>query len=83
MGQVFCLVPEMNVVIGGVCDMCMRLARDWRVMGVRGLGLGFTNPGETEGKWDVCLCFGCGGVGGIGGSGVGGLGQGSGRVGLC
>ena len=29
---------------------------------VRGLGLGFTNPGGTGGKWDMCLCFGCGGV---------------------
>ena len=29
---------------------------------VRGLGLGFTNPGETWGNWG--LCFGCGGVGG-------------------
>ena len=35
---------------------------------VRGLGLGFTNPGGTGGKCDMCLCFGCGGVGG----GVGG-----------
>ena len=30
------------------------------------LGLGFNNSGETWGKWDMCLCFGCGGVGGIG-----------------
>ena len=22
---------------------------------VRGLGLGFTNPGGTGGKWDICL----------------------------
>ena len=36
------------------CDMCMA----WG--GVRGLGLGFTNPGGT---WGKCLCFGCGGVG--------------------
>ena len=34
---------------------------------LRGLGFGFANPGETCGKWDVCLCFGCGGVGGVGG----------------
>ena len=70
-----CDVLEMSVVrsVGGVCDMCMCLARD----GVRGLGLGFTNPGGTGGKWDMYLCFGCNGVGG----GVGGLiGQGSGRV---
>ena len=26
--------------------------------------LGFTNSGGTWGKWDMCLCFGCGGVGG-------------------
>ena len=42
--------------VGGVCDMCMCLARD----GVGGewmTGLGFTNSG---GKWGVC--FGCGGV---------------------
>ena len=25
---------------------------------VRGLGMGFTNPGGTWGKWDICLCFG-------------------------
>ena len=24
-------------------------------------GLGFTNPVGTWGKWDMCLCFGCGG----------------------
>ena len=51
-------------------DMCMCLARG-RVGGVGGewvrrLGLGFTNPGETGGKWDMCVCFGCG-VGGVGG----------------
>ena len=35
---------------------------------VTGLGLGFTNSGGTWGKWDMCLCFGCGGVrGGVGG----------------
>ena len=56
-GDVF----EMNVVrgVGGVCDMCMCLARggvggEW----VRGLSLGFTNPGGTRGKWDMRLCFG-------------------------
>ena len=43
-------VIEMSVVrgVGGVCDMCMCLDRggvgcEW----VRGLGLGFTNPGRT------------------------------------
>ena len=35
---------------------------------VRGLDLSFTNPGRTWGKWDMCVCFGCGGVGGVGGS---------------
>ena len=67
--------------VGGVCDMCMCLARgsvggeggEW----MRELGSGFTNPVGTGG-----VCFGCGGVGGVGG-GVGrGLGQGSGVV-LC
>ena len=32
-----------------------------------GLGLGFTNPVETGGVLDVCLCFGCSRVGGVGG----------------
>ena len=41
-----------------------------------GLGLGFTNSGGTWGKWDMCLCFGCGGVGvgGVGAEWVGGVG---------
>ena len=34
---------------------------------MRELGLGFTNPLETGGVLDMCLCFGCGGVGGVGG----------------
>ena len=68
-------VLEMSVVrdVGGVCDMCMCLARgsvggqggEW----MRGLGLGFPNPVGTGGVLDVCLCFGCGGVGGVGGGG--------------
>ena len=41
------------------------VGREW----VRGLGLGFTNPGGTREKSDMCLCFGCGGVGGVRGSG--------------
>ena len=48
-----CDVLEMSVVrgVGGVCDMCMCLARGG-VGGVRGewvtgLGLGFTNSGGT------------------------------------
>ena len=75
-------VLEMSVVrgVGGVCDMCMCLARvvaggeggEW----MRELGLGFTNPVGTVGVLDMCLCFGCGGVGGVGGEWVGGLDQG-------
>ena len=57
--------------VGGVCEMCMCLARggvggaggEW----MRGLGLGFTNPVGTGGVLDVCLCFGCGGVGAVDG----------------
>ena len=54
-------VLEMSVVrgVGGVCDMCMCLARggvggvvgEW----VTGLGLGFTNFGGTWGKWAMCV----------------------------
>ena len=57
---------EMSVVrgVGGVCGMCMCLARGG-VGGERGewmreLGLGFTNPVGTGGVLDMCLCFGCG-----------------------
>ena len=39
--------------------------------GMRGLGLGFTNPVEARGVLDVCLC--CGGVGGVVGEWGGGL----------
>ena len=77
-GDVF----EMSVVrgVGGVCDMCMCLARggvggvggEW----MRGLGSGFTNHVGTGGVLEVVLCFGCGGVGGVGGECVGGLDQG-------
>ena len=52
-----CDVLEMSVVrgIGGVCEMCMCLARG-RERGVGGerIGLGFTKPGGTWGKWDMC-----------------------------
>ena len=40
---------------------------------MRGLGLGFTNPVETGGVLEVCLCLDCGG---ICGEWVGGLEQG-------
>ena len=49
--------------VSGVCERCMCLTRgEW----MRGLGLGFTNPVETEGVFDVCLCLGCSGVVGVG-----------------
>ena len=46
--------------VGGVCDMCMCLARggvggeggEW----MRELGLGFTNPLGTGGVLDMCVC---------------------------
>ena len=79
-------VREISVVrgVGGVCDICMCLARGGRCRGewVRGLGLGFANPGGTWIKWDMCLCFCCGGVGGVGGV-VGRFTPRSGRVGWC
>ena len=48
--------------VGGVCDMCMCLARggvggeggEW----MRELGLGFTNPVGARGVLDMCLYFG-------------------------
>ena len=55
--------------VGGVCDMCMCLARG----GVGGEG---GDPLGTGGVLDMCLCFGCGGVGGVGGEWVGGLDKG-------
>ena len=79
-------VLEMSVVrsVGGVCAMC--LARGGvGVVGsvwVRGLGLGFTNPGGTWGKWHMCLCLVAVVLGVVGG----GLGQdlgGWGGVVLC
>ena len=36
-----------------------RLGGAW----MRGCGLGFTNPVETVGVWNVYLCLGCGRVG--------------------
>ena len=62
-------VLETSVVrgVGGVCDMCMCLARAGGVGGewMTGLGLGFTNSGGTWEKWYMCL--GCSGVAGVGG----------------
>ena len=58
--------------VGGVCDMCMCLARGGvggeggGVEYMRELCLGFTNPVGTWGVLDMCLCFGCGVVGGVG-----------------
>ena len=40
---------------------------------LRALGLGFTNPGGTWGKWDMCVCF---VFSGVGEEWVGGFGQG-------
>ena len=55
-----------------VCVWLGRCSGEW----VTGLTLGFTNPGGTCGKWDMCLRFGYDGVGG--GEWLGGLGQGLG-----
>ena len=60
--------------VGGVCEMGICLARCGVGEGVRGLGLGLTNPVGTGGVFDLCLCLGCGGYG---------LGTGSLRVGSC
>ena len=60
--------------------VCVWLGAVWQDMGgewMRGLGLGFTNPVETGGVLDVCLC--CGGMGRVGGGGRG-LGPESGGV---
>ena len=67
--------------VGGMCDMCMCLARG----GVGGEGV----SGGENWVWALpilwgqgeCLCFGCGGVGGVGGEWVGGLDQGRERWG--
>ena len=68
-----CDVLEMSVVrgVGGVCDMCLCMPRGvWVVCvegeWVRGLSLGFTNPGGTRGRWDMCLCICFCGVCGVG-----------------
>ena len=80
-GVVYCAdnVLEMSVVrdvrgVGGVCEMCICLARvgmgDVGGAWVRGLGLGFTNHVGTGGVWDMGLCLGCGCMGGGVGVGV-------------
>ena len=48
-----------------------------------GLGLVFTNSGGTWGKWDMCLCFGCGGGGKWVGDLCQGLGGWSGVMSVC
>ena len=71
--------------VGGVCDMCMCLARgcvggvvgEW----MRELGWGVTNPVGTRGVLDMCLWFGYGGVGGVGCEWAGGLDHGRERWG--
>ena len=35
--------------------ICVWLGAGWEVLEMRGLGLGFTNPGGTGGKWDMCV----------------------------
>ena len=57
-------VLEMRVVrgVGRVCDMCLCLARSG-VAGVGGEWVRELGLGGTWGRWDMCLCFGCGGVG--------------------
>ena len=73
--------------VGGVCDLCMCLARggmggeggEW----MREFGLGFTNPVGTWGVLEMCMCFGCSGVGVVAGEWVGGLRPVSGAVGWC
>ena len=64
-----CDVLEMGVVkgVGGVTCVCVCLGAGWEVEWVTGLG--YISSGGTWGKWDMCLCFGCGCLGGIGGSG--------------
>ena len=59
------------ISIGGVCEMCMCLARgviggEWGEW-IRKLSLGFTKPVGTGGVLCVCLYLGCGDVGDAGG----------------
>ena len=64
--------------VGGVCEMCILCSARGGVVGEvgklrRGWGLIFTNPVETWGVLDGCLCLGYGGVGGVCWERVGGL----------
>ena len=52
--------------VGGVCEMCMCLARgSVGVEGGEGIGYGlYQSCGKRGSVGRVCVCFGCGGVGG-------------------
>ena len=63
--------------------MCMCLARGGRVLGVRGLGLGFTNPGGTWGKVGYVSVFWLPWCGWCGGEVGGGLGERAGVMSVC
>ena len=52
-----------------------RGGRCWGGVGDR-IGFGRYQFWRNMGKWDMCLCFGCGDLGGVRGEWVGGLGQG-------
>ena len=71
--------------VGGVCDMCICLARGGVVVEgeewMRELGFGFTNLVGTGGVLDICLRFDCGSVCGVGGEWVGRMDQGRERWG--
>ena len=51
-------------VLSSTCDVARGGVGGEGSEWMRELGLGFTNPVETGGVLDMCLCFGCGGVGG-------------------
>ena len=67
--------------MGGVTYVCVWLGEG----GVGGECVRELVPGGTWGRWDKCLCFGCGGVGGVvgGGGGGGRLRPGSWRLVWC
>ena len=64
--DVLCMSVVCGMRVGGVCELCMCLAKSGiRGEGgalMRGLVLGFTNPVGTKRVMDMCL--GCVGVGG-------------------